>query len=786
MTATGVALRNRLPALVLAAVPALLILTQLGSGRFLFGHDATEIFYFTCGVLRRSLSQGRLPVWDSTIMGGMPLLAALQYGVLYPPSWLFALLKPGAFWTVSVAVHLSLCGFFAHAWLTRGMGIGRWGALTGASAFMLSGYFLAHVFGGHLSLISAVPWIPAILWRLERLLAAPTPKRAALLAAVFLMLLLAGHPHTALLGGIAVVARLIHFAVFPKDGRRARMKVAAIAVASFTAGGLLSAPLLLPAAELAGRTQRGGGAGYDFATSYSLPPEGLLTLIAPTFFGDSTTVPYWGRWLQWEVTGFIGISTLALALIGALGSHPQRRLWSGLAIAGLILAMGQHTPLFRVYYALMPGAESFRVPARYLFLFGLSVAPLAALGFERLWTGDERLGKHSWAVGIGAAGLVITLSVFWLYLRSESSWKEILATEAAVARGQREEIYLRGPKFEADSRIMASNSLGIAILFLAGLTGLLLSYGKTRASFSALALAAFVGVELLVFDARMVTDHSDESMVWPDEVIHRMDGHLGHERGQGPRYRVATVDPTDMESVGKCRLAGIDHIGGYDPMMLKSYLELMRAASGSRDTGYAVTAVPARPCPITDLLGAKYWLVPGPKEVPVYWRDGGRVGDLNLYENPFALNRVFLVGRAEVIPDRARRLEALSSRRFQPSKVVVLEQGSSSGDDLDPDGYARLDSFRSGDYGIQVETKREAWLVLTEAWYPGWTATVDDVPAEILRADHFVQALKMSPGKHEVRFQFRSGTLRAGSWIAFVTLIAGSAALAAWRMRRHG
>jgi hypothetical protein len=772
-------LKERIPALVFVLVPALLILPQLGAGRFLFGHDVTEVFYSTCGVVGRSLREGRLPVWDPHVMGGMPLLAGMQYGVLYPPTWLCAVFAPGAFWTLSAAFHMSLCGFFAWSWLVRGLGIGRWGATAGAVVLMLSGFVLSHVLGGHLSLISACPWIPAILWRLERLLAAPTPKRAALLALAFLLLILAGHPHTAMIGGVAVAARLVHFVAVPWNGRKARARRAGVAIAAFLAGGLLAAPQLLPTAELTSLTQRSGPANYDFSASYSLPLESLVTLVAPTFFGDSTTVPYWGRWFFWEVAGFCGISTLALAALGALGTHPQRRLWAGAALAGLILAMGQHTPIFRLYFNLVPGAGLFRVPARYLFLSTLALLPLVGHGFDRLWTGDDRVRRHATGVATAALTLLVSLAGLRVHLQPESRWPGVLEAEAAAARGQREELFLKGPKFAADSRSMALNSLLIAGLGLAAVAAALFACRRVRTDAVALGLGVMIGAELLAFDSRLITDHPVKEMEWPAGMVEILTRHPQFH------YRVATIDAGDMESVGKCRIAGIDHIGGYDPAMLRSYLELMRAAAGIRETAYSVSAVPARPGPITDLLGARYWLVPGPKQPPPGWGDFGRIGDLNIYENPHALRRGFLVGKSLVLPGGAERLGFLAGPSFAPGKVVVLESGASSGEDGGDAGTLTMEAGRAGFYEFRADCRRDAWLVLAEAHYPGWTVDVDGAPAELLRADHFVQAVKLTPGVHTVRFEFRSRSLKTGTLLAAVTLIAGGAALLTWKRRRR-
>jgi uncharacterized membrane protein YfhO len=87
-----------------------------------------------------------------------------------------------------------------------------------------------------------------------------------------------------------------------------------------------------------------------------------------------------------------------------------------------------------------------------------------------------------------------------------------------------------------------------------------------------------------------------------------------------------------------------------------------------------------------------------------------------------------------------------------------------------------------GKYDLRVESEGGGFVVLTESWYPGWGAEVDGAEAEILRANHLFQAVRVGPGPHEIRFRYRSRFLGLGA------AIAGAAALAAilaWGISRR-
>ena len=47
------------------------------------------------------------------------------------------------------------------------------------------------------------------------------------------------------------------------------------------------------------------------------------------------------------------------------------------------------------------------------------------------------------------------------------------------------------------------------------------------------------------------------------------------------------------------------------------------------------------------------------------------------------------------------------------------------------------------------------YVVLNDVWHPWWTATVDGKPADILTANVLFRAVEVTPGRHQVRFEFK-------------------------------
>ncbi|MGH2353311.1 MAG: YfhO family protein, partial [Chloroflexota bacterium] len=170
---------------------------------------------------------------------------------------------------------------------------------------------------------------------------------------------------------------------FHRAGRRIGLAIGIVAIAGFT-GGALAAVQLLPLYELSTFSFRGDGVDYAYATQYSLPPVQLLSLLFPDFFVANGV--YWGLWSHWEVFAYVGIAPLLLALIGVLlARHRLVVLFLALGACSLVVALGEYSP-WGIHRSLagLPGFSVLRAPGRFVFLFTLSVAVLAAFGSDAL------------------------------------------------------------------------------------------------------------------------------------------------------------------------------------------------------------------------------------------------------------------------------------------------------------------------------------------------------------------------------------------------------------------
>ncbi len=95
-----------------------------------------------------------------------------------------------------------------------------------------------------------------------------------------------------------------------------------------------------------------------------------------------------------------------------MAGSPRRRLilgWLGLTVGAVLFALGPRTWTFRLFYAIVPGMDRFRVPARSLFLASLGASVLSGLGVEAITTAGTDWKRFAQGVRATVAALAAGL-----------------------------------------------------------------------------------------------------------------------------------------------------------------------------------------------------------------------------------------------------------------------------------------------------------------------------------------------------------------------------------------
>lgn len=121
-------------------------------------------------------------------------------------------------------------------------------------------------------------------------------------------------------------------------------------------------------------------------------------------------------------------------------------------------------------------------------------------------------------------------------------------------------------------------------------------------------------------------------------------------------------------------------------------------------------------------------------------------------------------------------LQAMSGKDFNPLRTVYLEDERALKRTYNPDisssnGSINVYNYSSNIFNLRTTNSGNSWLVCSEAYYPGWKATIDGNATSILRANYNFRAIFLPAGQHHVVFYYSPASFKIGALISFLTCI---------------
>ncbi len=330
--------------------------------------------------------QNVFPLWDPYSLGGVPIHADPQAQVFYPLTWLAVFagnLSHGRYlfyWIEAmVPLHMALGGLFAFLLLRR-MGLTRPAALMGASIYQLGGFFASQA--QHLGAICTGAWLPLAILAMFELRHRLRPRWIAVLGIAIAMSILSGFAATTLVVAGAALLVLAGWLL----AREASWRLIPGTAAGFLLGAAIAAVEVIPlwiltqasvASERARYTSLGGG----------LHIEILASLLVPNYYhvfdagGPLYKLPY-------DFTLLYAYCGMAAVILIAVAPFVRRRiatLFLALTVVSVLWMLGEHTPVYRAIYVLLPGLLRGALYAEYALLaFCFFAAITAAIVLDRL------------------------------------------------------------------------------------------------------------------------------------------------------------------------------------------------------------------------------------------------------------------------------------------------------------------------------------------------------------------------------------------------------------------
>jgi hypothetical protein len=150
--------------------------------------------------------------------------------------------------------------------------------------------------------------------------------------------------------------------------------------------------------------------------------------------------------------------------------------------------------------------------------------------------------------------------------------------------------------------------------------------------------------------------------------------------------------------------------------------------------------------------------------------------DIRVLENTAAFPRAFIVPSARVAPSHQSGLDEMVHQPFQPDQEVVLSDDATTEvpgflANRGGRGRATVTGYASDTVRIHTSATADAWLVLSDTFYPGWLASVDGQPAAVLRGDVLFRVVPVPAGEHDVEFRFEPSSVKLGLAISLASLV---------------
>ena len=748
--------RPHLYALGLLSLFVVVLALPMLSGRWLAAPEGDQYssgYAVDAWETKEIRAQGAIPMWNPLIMGGLPYLAVVTHGdVLYPTSFLRAVLPVHVAMNLAFVLHYILAGFLAYLFLRR-IGASWTGSVTGGIAYQLSGILISLVHPGHDGKLFVSTMLPLAFLALLIALRERRPAGYALLAVAIALCLLSPHVQATyyLLIATGLFALYLTFGEQSTEPLGPRLARLGIALAAVLVGFGVAMPQILPFIEYIPHSPRAGGYAVDYAghTSYGIPWNHVPEFFIAGFVGDTRT--YWGSNPLKLHSEYLGLPVIALALLG-LGDSRRRFVWwmAGITLLFLLIALGASTPFYQLWWAVMPYVKKTRAPGMVFFVVAFCVATFAALGVTRLERGEGTGRPNVWLI---VAAIIALLGLV-------GGLGQIAASVAPPER--------RGAAVALGPDIRWSAVLGAIALAAVAAVALARQRGKASALAFSLALPLLVGADLWRDGRRfwVYSPKPSEGLYRSDEVITRL------QRDSLP-LRVLNLEVYPHNVL---MAHGIPQVLGYQGQELRYYDELL---GGRNEWRYLLTSIR-----LWDLLAVRYVILPDSARIPGYHSVMGPVQTAAgsrafLYEADSAPLYARVVPAAAKVDDQAVPATLADPRMPPYDRVVLLplnapvtpqELGA-----LPPPSAsrARVTAWRAGAMTIELDPapREPSYVLISENWYLDWGVSVDGQPGQVLRGDHALLTIPVAPGARKIELSYHSRTFAKGMTIGLLSLV---------------
>lgn len=703
-------------------------------------------------VAKECIARGEWPLWNPYEMAGLPLLANCQSAVFYPPRLLHSFFDVHTATSVYYLLKLWLCGMTAFL-CARGLGLSLFGARFLSILWAFNGFNYVWCYW---PLPDVSAWLPVLFYGAE--MAARLRLRQGIfgVAAGGALMILAGHPESAFTEALGVGIYFALRLVLAKTPPRDLLRAGGACIAGWALALGVTAVQWLPFLEYLVNSHTVEDRLGDEPGNY-INAIGAVTFFVPRFLGTNAERTFWGENtfnLHSYYPGLIAWAGVFMALT-LLRKHARRSMVAALLITAVLCVLWAFAVPGLIGVFALPGLRNLRLSYHIGFAV-FALCWLATLGLEE-WLRRPRVPAKWIALGLGAAAA--SLLVYAAY-----------DFNADFLRMAKKDGFVLG-------QIAVSGGIALGTLAVLGVSAML-----PRAHWRAGMVLATLAIDLFV------SLHGMNPTV-PRERIYPETPLIAKLRGLPQPARVQLG--AGFVASGLMAPYGVEDWLGYDGLYPKRVLTFCERLSSKIWTaaepicGIGWYLHDAEIYNRAKAAGQEITVRQFPVEDAAYFERVAAEDGLEIYRNKKALPLAYVSGAVKPMRDPDAIFQALQQPDFVPGAVVYTEAAPEGVLPNAPGlaGTAEVLSRTATHVKLRVHAERAGALVLSDAYYPGWRATVKGAATAIFPAYYAFRGVLVPAGDSDVEFTYAPRSFQIGLWISVVTLLVSLSI--AWKFARN-
>lgn len=743
----------------------------LNPHKVFLGGDLT-IFYPVREFLISNIKKGILPLWNPYAFCGSPSASNTTiFGMFYPLNIIFLFLPLDFAFNIALIMHIFLAGIFMYI-LVRSFGLDEISSLVSSVTFIFGGAFITSIPAGAIDLITSVAWMPLIFFLFNKALKDnKTGYIYSVLAGVAIGLQgLGGLPQISLMTIYLLFSYLIYVVIGYMLKKEINLEninrtVFVFGIALLVGIGIYAVQIFPSLEIFLKHSTRSFNMDYQSVSYCSLPLKQLLTFFMPNLFNNPITGSYLDDGHPFEeICKYVGLFPLILALIAiALLRNKYVKFCSLFLFVSILIALGNHSPVYRLCYHLLPGFKAFRWPVRWLCLSTFFISLLAGFGLFFLTSQMNHKQNLRFLIKGLLSFNILIIGILCLDYLMKIDIAHPLTKWVTI------------PFFDKETDLqyrysIIKESLFNFTLLLTAITLCLFAFykNKIRPSLFKILILAITIFDLWVFGQKFI--------IPIDKKLYLKSRQWEFFKDDKDLYRIFVEPPIDDYSAPA---------NGY--FVFTGEIEDYKLRDYNRFK-YEIKRFP-------QILNAKYLLTTrfiDTPDVEFIKTIEITISDLflfnskkyriyespaNIYQYKDFLPRAFIVHKIIIAKDEDEIFERLNDLSINDLReVAILEGGGfflktpSEFKSLGKD-YVEIVRYSHNHIKLKAHLKKTGLLVLNEIFFPGWQAYVDGKREHIFKANNMMRSVYLKEGNHTIEFVYSPSSFKIGAGITILTIL---------------